>query len=421
MSFLPTALLTDSEFEKTNEANKVIIVRYGELSLKSKGVRDRYEQILKNNIQQMLEYHDVSFSKIQRDFGRIFIHSGDSKAAEKAALVFGVVSVSQAFVCSANPDEITSLCAKVGEEIIQSGETFAVRARRSGNHSFTSNEIARMCGDAIWMKLIENDKTPAVDLTNPDKEIFVEIRQKQSYIYLETVKGPGGFPTGTQGKMVVLLSGGIDSPVAAWLMMKRGIEIIPVFFDNEQYAGTLSAEKAIENAKVLFSWTPGRKMKIYRVLNGNYMKGMIQTTHSKNICLMCKRFMFRIAGAIMEKENASGIITGSSLGQVASQTAENMLSETYGLSLPLYHPLLAFDKQEIVDIAQKIGTFDISIRSNGGKECLAVPEKPEVKAVLTAAVSEEKKFTFDLDEIIQKTVEKAEIIEIIMKNKSLKK
>ena len=133
MSFLPTALLTDSEFEKTNEANKVIIVRYGELSLKSKGVRDRYEQILKNNIQQMLEYHDVSFSKIQRDFGRIFIHSGDSKAAEKAALVFGVVSVSQAFVCSANPDEITSLCAKVGEEIIQSGETFAVRARRSGD------------------------------------------------------------------------------------------------------------------------------------------------------------------------------------------------------------------------------------------------------------------------------------------------
>lgn len=398
---------TDSPAEKT-----IVIVRYGELSLKSKGVRDRYEQILKNNIQQMLDYHGVSFSKIQRDFGRIFIHSSDPKAAEKAALVFGVVSVSPAYISSSEPSDIVSLCAEIGEKMIADGETFAVRARRSGNHSFTSNEIARQCGDAIWTKLTKNGKTPAVDLTNPDKEIFAEVRQSNSYIYSETIKGPGGFPTGTQGKMVVLLSGGIDSPVAAWLMMKRGVEIIPVFFDNEQYAGSIVTEKAIENAKMLFSWMPGRRQKIYRIKNGEYMEKMMQTANPKNVCLMCKRFMFRIAGAVMEKENASGIITGSSLGQVASQTAENMISETYGLSLPLYHPLLAFDKQEIVDIAQRIGTFDISIRSGGDKECLAVPEKPEVKAVLTAAVSEEKKMNFNIDEMVQKTVENAEIIEI---------
>ncbi len=402
MSTQPTA-----SAEKT-----IVIVRYGELSLKSKGVRDRYEQILKNNIQQMLDYHGVSFSKIQRDFGRIFIQTTDPTAAEKTALVFGVVSVSPAYTCPSDPAAITALCAEIGSEMISDGETFAVRARRSGNHSFTSNEIARQCGDAIWNKLSGTGKTPAVDLTAPDKEIFVEVRQTDSYVYSQTIKGPGGFPTGTQGKMVVLLSGGIDSPVAAWLMMKRGIEIIPVFFDNEQYAGSIVAEKAVENAKVLFSWTPGRKQKIYRIKNGEYMEKMMQTTGPKNICLMCKRFMFRVAGAVMEKEHASGIITGSSLGQVASQTAENMLSETYGLSLPLYHPLLAFDKQEIIDIAQKIGTFEISIRSDGGKECLAVPEKPEVKAVLTAAVSEEQKMVFDIDKMVQKTVENAEIIEM---------
>lgn len=395
-----------------NAEKTIVIVRYGELSLKSKGVRDRYEQILKNNIQQMLDSHGISFSRIQRDFGRIFIHTSDPAAAEKAALVFGVVSVSPAYTCPSDPAAITALCAEVGSVMIADGETFAVRARRSGNHSFTSNEIARQCGDAIWNKLVETGKTPAVDLTTPDKEVFVEVRQTNSYVYFESIKGPGGFPTGTQGKMVVLLSGGIDSPVAAWLMMKRGIEIIPVFFDNEKYAGSIVAEKAIENAKVLFSWTPGRKQKIYRIKNGEYMEKMMQTTGPKNICLMCKRFMFRIAGAVMEKEHASGIITGSSLGQVASQTAENMLSETYGLSLPLYHPLLAFDKQEIIDIAQKIGTFEISIRSDGGKECLAVPEKPEVKAVLTAAVSEEEKMVFNMDEMVQKTVENAEIIEM---------
>ena len=389
----------------------IIIVRYGELSLKSKGVRDRYEQILKNNIQQMLDYHHIRYSKIQRDFGRIFVYSDDENAANAVSKVFGVVSVSPAYVCSSDPKEIVSLCAAVGTEMIRPDETFAVRARRTGNHSFTSNEIAKECGDAIWMKLLENGKTPSVDLTNPGREIFLEVRQQLSYIYFESIKGPGGFPTGTQGKMVVLLSGGIDSPVAAWLMMKRGIEIIPVFFDNGEFMNPIAAEKSLENARVLFSWMPGRRHKVYRIHHGEYLKKMMETSHVKNICIMCKRSMFKVAGEVMKKENASGIITGSSLGQVASQTAENMLSETYGLSLPLYHPLIAFDKQDIVDIAQKIGTFNVSIRSNGEKECFAVPEKPEVKAILTIAADEEKKLNFNLNDMIQKMVEEAEIIE----------
>ncbi|MCL2863456.1 MAG: tRNA 4-thiouridine(8) synthase ThiI [Methanimicrococcus sp.] len=397
----------DADYKKT-----ILIVRYGELSLKSKGVRDRYEQILKNNIQQMLDYCGVSYSQVQRDFGRIFVYTEDAGAAAAISRVFGVVSVSWAYVCSSVPEDITSLCAEVGAAYINAGETFAVRARRTGNHDFKSNDIAKECGDAIWTQLEATGKPPAVDLKNPDKEVFVEVRQKLSYVYFDTIKGPGGFPTGTQSKMVVLLSGGIDSPVAAWLMMKRGVEIIPVFIDNEVYGNPIGTEKAIENAKALFRWMPGRKHKIYRIRHGEYMKKMMAAASPKNICLLCKRSMFKTAGAVMIKEHASGIITGSSLGQVASQTAENMLCETYGLNLPLYHPLIAFDKQEIVDIAQKIGTFDISIRSNGEKECLAVPDKPEVKALLTAAVDEEKKMDFDLDELIQKMVDEAEIIEV---------
>ena len=389
----------------------VLIVRYGELSLKSKGVRDRYEQILKNNIQQMLDYHQIQYSKIQRDFGRIFVYSTDEGAANAISRVFGVVSVSPAYICSSEKDEIISLCAVVGTEKIGPNETFAVRARRSGNHSFASNEIAKECGDAIWTKLLEAGSTPAVDLTNPDQEIFVEVRQSLSYIYFESIKGPGGFPTGTQGKMVVLLSGGIDSPVAAWMMMKRGIEIIPIFFDNGEFMNPIAAEKSLKNANVLFSWMPGRRHKIYRVHHGEYLQRMMETSRAKNICIMCKRSMFKVAGEIMKKENASGIITGSSLGQVASQTTENMMSETYGLSLPLYHPLIGYDKQEIVDIAQRIGTFENSIMSNGEKECLAVPEKPEVKAGLTVAAEEEEKLNFNLNDMIQKMIEEAEIIE----------
>ncbi|MDV0447116.1 putative tRNA sulfurtransferase [Methanosarcinaceae archaeon Ag5] len=389
----------------------IVIVRYGELSLKSRGVRDRYEEILKMNIHAMLKANDVPFSGIRRDYGRIFVETQSPQAPEIIARVFGVVSVSPAYVCASVPEEITSLCAAVSVSKIRDGDTYAVRARRNGNHSFSSNEIARLCGDAIWEKLTDSGKTPAVDLTNPDKEIFIEVRQSQSYVYFDSVKGPGGFPTGTQGKMVVLLSGGIDSPVAAWLMMKRGLDIIPVFFDNSPYMSPIALEKALDNAKVLFSWMPGRKHKVYRVKNGEYMTSMMETCHQKNICLMCKRFMFRVGGEIMKMTGASGIISGSSLGQVASQTAENMLSETYGLCLPLYHPLIAFDKQEIIEIAQKIGTFDNSIRSSDEKECSAVPEKPEVKAKLTTALDEEERFNFNLNGLIQKLAREAEVIE----------
>ncbi|MCL2142450.1 MAG: tRNA 4-thiouridine(8) synthase ThiI [Methanimicrococcus sp.] len=403
--------LLSNELSPTPEKT-IVIVRYGELSLKSKGVRERYEQILKNNIEQMLDFYHIPYSKVWRDFGRIFVETKSPEAPEIVARVFGVVSVSSAYACSSKKEDITSLCATVGEKIIRAGDTFAIRARRAGNHSFTSNEIAAECGDAVWNQLINAGKVPVVDLTNPDKTIFVEVRQTHAYVYFEAVKGPGGFPTGTQGKMAVLLSGGIDSPVAAWLMMKRGIEVIPIFFDNGSYMNSIAFEKAVENAKALFSWAPGRRHKMYRVYHQDYMQQMMQTCHPKNICLMCKRSMFKIAGEIMKKEGACGIITGSSLGQVASQTSENMMSETYKLCLPLYHPLIAFDKQEIVDIAQKIGTFENSIRSNGEKECLAVPEKPEVKALLTAAVDEEQRFCFNLEEEIQKAVLNAEIIEI---------
>ncbi|WP_338097019.1 tRNA uracil 4-sulfurtransferase ThiI [Methanolapillus ohkumae] len=394
----------------------IVIVRYGELSLKSRGVRDRYEEILKMNISAMLKANGIPFSKILRDFGRIFVETQSPLAPEIIARVFGVVSVSPAFSCSADPEEITALCATIGGEEIKDGQTYAVRARRSGNHSYSSNDIARICGDAIWEKLIAAGKTPSVDLTHPDREIFVEVRQSRSYVYLNNLKGPGGFPTGTQGKMVVLLSGGIDSPVAAWLMMKRGIDIIPIFFDNSPYMSQTAIEKAIDNAQVLFSWAPGRRHKFYRIKHGEYMRSMMETCSSKNICLMCKRSMFRVAGAVMKKTGAVGIISGSSLGQVASQTAENMICETYGLCLPLYHPLIAYDKQEIIDLARKIGTFDNSIRASDEKECSAVPEKPEIKAKLTVALDEENRFRFNLEEMIQNMVNDAEIIEFSPEN-----
>ncbi|MBQ3620910.1 MAG: tRNA 4-thiouridine(8) synthase ThiI, partial [Methanosarcinaceae archaeon] len=375
-------------------AENTLIVRYGELSLKSKGVRDIYEETLRNNIRAMMDSRHVSYKDVRRDYGRIFVDAEEGagnigEIAEAVSRVFGVFSVSPAAVCRSSKEEITALCAEIAAAgYIGAGETFAVRARRTGNHPFTSNEMARFCGDAIWRALSEKGLEPAVDLTSPDKEIFVEIRQKESFVYTKIIKGPGGFPVGTQGKMVALISGGIDSPVAVWLMMKRGVDVVPVFMDNTPYADPDTISRVLDNARVLFSWAPGRRHVVYSVPHAEYMEKVIENCHLKSRCLLCKRSMFKAADCIRRRIKASGIITGSSLGQVASQTAANMEAEIYGLSMPLYHPLLSYDKQEIVDIARMIGTYDISTRPSG-PDCTIVPEKPEVKAAFDLAVREE--------------------------------
>ena len=371
-----------------SQAN-VVIVRYGELALKSTGVRNWYEKILMKNIVAMLDSRSIPYSLIRREWGRIFIETTDPRAAGAAADVFGVVSTSSALITEPDLESAARTCALLGTSLIREGESFAIRARRSGNHSFTSADLGRNCGDAVWNALEKEGKHPRVDLGSPDKEIFVEMRQNLAYIYLETVKGVGGLPLGTQGSMVVLMSGGIDSPVAAWLMMKRGVMIIPVYCNNSPYAEGAARERAFDCIRQLQAWAPGHQFTTYELPHGPNLRAFIETCDRKNTCLLCKRMMYREAYEIMKKEGASGIITGSSLGQVASQTAANMHAEIYQLAIPIYHPLIAFDKSEIVDIARRIGTYDISIRPAGG--CAAVPEHPEVKANYDLIVIEEKK------------------------------
>ncbi len=371
-----------------SQAN-VVIVRYGELALKSTGVRNWYEKILMKNIAAMLDSRSIPYSLIRREWGRIFIETTDSRAAGAAADVFGVVSTSSALITEPDLESAARTCALLGTSLIREGESFAIRARRSGNHSFTSADLGRNCGDAVWNALEKEGKTPRVNLSSPDKEIFVEMRQNLAYVYLETVKGVGGLPLGTQGSMVVLMSGGIDSPVAAWLMMKRGVMIIPVYCNTSPYAGDTARERAFDCIRQLQAWAPGHQFTTYELPHGPNLQAFIETCDQKNTCLLCKRMMYREAYEIMKKEGASGIITGSSLGQVASQTAANMHAEIYQLAIPIYHPLIAFDKSDIVDIARRIGTYDISIRPAGG--CTAVPERPEVKANYDLIVLEEKK------------------------------
>jgi tRNA uracil 4-sulfurtransferase len=386
----------------------VVIVRYGELALKSSGIRNWYEKILIKNIAAMLDSRGIPYSQIRREWGRIFIESDDARAAEAAADVFGIVSTSPALTAKPTLENAASVCASLAQELVKEGESFAIRARRSGNHPFSSAEIGKTCGDAVWSALEKEEKHPGVDLSHPDKEIFVEMRQNLAYVYLETFKGVGGLPLGTQGSMVVLMSGGLDSPVAAWLMMKRGVMIIPVYCNNSPYAENAARERAFDCIRQLQKWAPEHQFTTYEIPHGPNLQSFIDICNRKNTCLLCKRMMYREAYEVMKKEGASGIITGSSLGQVASQTAANMYAEIYELAIPIYHPLIAFDKTEIMDIARKIGTYEISNRPAG--TCAAVPERPEVKANYDLIMLEEKKM--DIETMVSNALKTTKVLKL---------
>lgn len=364
----------------------IIIVRYDELALKSKKVRARFEQVVVKNIKAMLDADGCSYINVSREMGRIFIHTDDATAVESAAKVFGVVSTSPAYTCEPTLEASAKLCAEVADGFIHEGETFGIRARRAGIHDFTSRDIGVACGDSVYNKL---EGKISVDLTNPDREIFVEVRQKNAYVFTESAKGVGGLPLGTQGKMVVLISGGIDSPVAAWMMMKRGCDIVLLHMNNEPFSDETTRERAMECIDTLQKWSPQKKFTVYEAPHGGSLLAFLDNCNNRLNCVLCRRMMYRVASKVMKLENAHGIITGASLGQVASQTSQNMLAENYGMEEPIYHPLIGMDKLEIINIARKIGTFEPSTKP--ATCCLAVPEYPSTAAKIEEVVKAEDK------------------------------
>jgi tRNA uracil 4-sulfurtransferase len=386
----------------------VVIVRYGEIAIKSEQIRRKYEGLLIDNLRAMLDQDRIAYDGIDRERGRIFVRTKDPKAPASVSRVFGIVSCSPAIVAGPTIDEACVVAAKIGLEVIGEGQSFAIVPRRSvKDESFTTQDLGRICGDAVFNAVI--DRHPRVDLKNPDHAIHVELRDTQSYIFTGIVKGVGGMPLGSQGRMVALVSGGIDSPVAAWLMMKRGCEIIPLYMDNAPYSGEDAKEKAIDVVRKLKEWAPGHPMKMYIAPHGKNLAEFIEKGNQKYTCVFCKHLMYKVATVIAQREGAHGIITGSSLGQVASQTSENMLAESYDVCFPVYHPLIGLDKEEIMTLAKKIGSHDISIRKAGG--CKAVPRYPSIHGHIEEVVRMENE-QLDFDELVKYEIDNAKQIPI---------
>jgi thiamine biosynthesis protein ThiI len=345
------------------------LIRYSEIFLKSDPVRRKWENILISNI---LEVMPNAHARNER--GRIWL-DGDIKP-DLLKNIFGIVSFSQIEHIKLTEIEevLPGYCRRHGFDKVR---TFAIRMKRVGKHSFTSNDKAIEYGN-----LLRNEfPNLKVNLVSPDKELHIEIRNDECYLYDNVTKAVGGLPLGVEGTLVALISGGIDSPVAAWMMMKRGCRIIPLFVALENFLDETNIDRAKRVIEVLAKYQPGIELK---VISDSYLahakKELIRNRLEKYTCIFCKRRMYRVAQAFANKLGANGIVTGESIGQVASQTLDNLMVLNETADIPVYRPLIGFDKEETTRIARIIGTFEQSI--SPASSCKAVPSGPSTQANL---------------------------------------
>ncbi len=344
-----------------------LIVRYSEIGLKSSQVRREMEKRLIKNLEKAYRSEGVNFIQVLKRASRIVVYTSDPKVREVTKLVFGVKSYSPTLETEADIEELKKASLSIAAK--ERG-SFAVRVRRiTKNFPLTSIETARLVGSVIKEQIGR-----PVDLTNPNQEIFIELIGKKAYVTDEKISGYGGLPVGTQGQVLALISSGIDSPVAAWLIMRRGAQVIPVHFkktDEEE-------EGFMRLVSVLKKFSYGANFKPIVVKHATALRKYLERGAREWICLLCKRRMLVLANKIANQLGASAIVTGDSLGQVASQTLENLEVETHCLEKPVLRPLIGMDKDDIVKMAKKIGTYDISIVYD--VTCPFVPKKPKTKS-----------------------------------------
>lgn len=354
-----------------------VIVRYGEIGTKSPKTRRWFESVLTNNIKEALLSEGIEYKKVFARYGRIIVKTNKVKEGiESLKRVFGIVSLSSAAEVDAELEKIYKTSLKLFRRKIRllglEEPKFRVSARRiTKEFPLTSQELAARVGDYI----LSNEKCK-VDLKNYDIEVGIELMEGKAYIYMDKLPGFGGLPIGTQGKVVILLSGGIDSPVAAFLMMKRGCEVIPVHI----YSGENTLEKVRKIWNQLKKYHYGGKSDLI-VIKPQEREKVIKTLkglRKENYTyVFCRYMMVKKADEIAREFGAKGIVMGDSLGQVASQTLENMYMVSQASDLPIYRPLVGMDEEEIVAIAKTIGTFELSTLPEG--EISFIPKYPVIR------------------------------------------
>ena len=383
------------------EKRKVLLLKFGELFLKGKNKRD-FEKLLMNNIKSKLEGHDFS---LEYTSGRIILENYDefeeSILIEKLRTVFGLIGIAKAVEIDGDYENIKNYVSSISID-----GTFRVSAKRADKRfPMTSVELERNLGEVV----LNSNKNAKVDLHTPSVILYVEVRfNGKCYIYHENIKCLGGLPLGSGGEALLLLSGGIDSPVAGYLMAKRGLKLQAVHFHSYPYTSEQAKEKVIELARELSSYVD--EIKLHIVSFTKIQEQIHMNCDAEYMITIMRRIMMRIAEKICERENLGAIITGESLGQVASQTMQSINVTNSVVSLPVFRPLISFDKEEIMDIAKSIGTYETSILPY--EDCCTVflPKYPVIKPTIKRAEHLERFLNIEL--LVSEAINSEEVMVI---------
>lgn len=382
---------------------KVIIIRYSELHLKGKN-RGYFERVLITNIEKALKglKHEL-----KRQSGRYLVENFDGfdtdEIVSRLKKVFGIHSLSVALKVNSDMNAIFN----AAEEVCFDSGSFKVETHRA-DKTFPLNSL--QISAEIGGRLLTKFKNISVDVHNPQFIINIDVRENgTALVFNEFFKGAGGMPVGTSGKGLLLISGGIDSPVAGHMIAKRGMQINCIHFHSYPYTNMQARDKVIELAKVLSGYTCGTKLNIVSVTH--IQEEIHKKCNGEYMVTLLRRFMMRIAEAVAKKCGAQCLITGESLGQVASQTVEGITSSNSVVKcLPVLRPLCGFDKDEIIERSRDIGAYDISIQPY--EDCCTVflPKHPVIKPSIKSVLEEEDKL--DVEKLIEEAISTLEVISL---------
>ena len=382
---------------------KIILIKYGELTTK-KANRNLFINTLYNNIKESLKDFDI---KIVKNRVRMFIEVIDDSnldvIIDKLSKIFGIHGIVIAYEVDNNIENIKNNILELVRDM--DFKTFKVETKRSNkSFSYTSMEFNNVIGGLI----LKNKDNVSVDVHNPDYTLKIEIRDKFSYIYGMEIKGAGGYPVGVAGKGLLMLSGGIDSPVAGYLAMKRGVKLECLYFESPPHTSEMAKNKVLQLVEKLSVYQPDIRLhvvnftdmqeSIYKNINPTYM-----------ITIM-RRMMYRISEKLMKKRNCLVLVNGESIGQVASQTLPSICVINNVTNVPVIRPVACLDKLEIIDIAKKIDTYDTSILPYEDCCTIFLPKHPVINPKLDSCIEYENKFNYN--ELIDAIIDNIETINI---------
>ena len=385
-----------------NNEYEFIMCRYGELSTKGKNGRSFTAQLLNNIKAQLKAFPELSY---RETYDRLYITLNGENAEliiVELKKVFGLSNFSLAIKCERDIDEM----AQIATDLIQNeeGKTFKVISKR---HDKTFEHISDAINRHVATRILQNTELK-VDVKKPDIQVLVEVRSSAAYIMMGRIEGAKGYPVGIQGRVMMMMSGGIDSPVAAHLMMKRGVRIEAIHFASPPYTSQEALKKVTDLTQKLTDYQ--EKIRLYVIPFADIQLAINKQVPETYGITVMRRFMYRIAEKLAVEKKCLAIANGESLGQVASQTLESMKAITEFTTLPILRPVLTYDKLEIINHAQKIGTYETSILPFEDCCTIFTPQKPTTKPSSKKLVRFEQ--GLDIEAMVDDALSKIEIIDI---------